>query len=87
MNTGVAAMLGRPDLASNYGMYQAVPTAGSGAVGSMGQVPTSGVAMISGSLSNTVAGNVATGQLSLGMVAALIVAMFLTYLWTRQHQH
>jgi len=86
-NNGVAAMLGRPDLASAYGVYSAAPVAGSGAVGSMGQVPASGVAMISGNLSSSVGGNVATGQLSLGMVAALIVLMFLFYFWTRQHQH
>ena len=72
-------MLGRPDLASNYGVYQAAPVAG--------QVPASGVSVMGANLTTSVAGNVATGQLSLGMVAALIVFMFLLYYWTRQHQH
>jgi hypothetical protein len=87
MNNGIAGMLGRPDLASSYGVYQAAPAAGSGAVGSMGQIPSSGGAMISGSLTNTISGNVGTGQMSLSMVAALVVLMFLLYFWTRGHQH
>jgi hypothetical protein len=78
-------MLGRPDLASSYGIYQASPTAGF--VGNMAQVPISGGQMISGNLTTSVAGNVGTGQLSLGMVATLVVAMFLLYTWTRGNQH
>jgi len=87
MNNGIAGMLGRPDLASSYGVYAAAPAAGNGAVGSMGQTPISGGAMISGNLTSSIGGDVATGQLSLGMVAALIVVMFLLYFWTRGHQH
>jgi len=87
MNNGIAGMLGRPDLASSYGTYQATPVAGSGAVGAMNQTPISGGAMISGNLTSSVGGNVATGQISLGMVAALIVVMFLLYMWTRGQQH
>lgn len=86
-SNGVAGMLGRPDLASSYGAYQAAPAAGSGMIGSMGQVALSGGQMISGNLTSSVGGNVATGQLSLGMVASLVVLMFLVYFWTRSHQH
>jgi hypothetical protein len=85
VGNGVAGMLGRPDLASSYGIYQAAPT--SGFVGSMGQVPLSGGQMISGNLSTSIAGNVGTGQLSLGMVGTLVVLMFLLYFWTRGNQH
>ena len=87
MNNGVATMLGRPDLASTYGVWQAAPAAGSGAVGAMNQIPTSGGAMLSGNLTSSIGGNVATGQLSLGMAAAIVVFMFLLYFWTRGHQH
>jgi len=87
MNNGIAGLLGRPDLASSYGVWSAAPVAGSGSVGSMGQTPISGGAMISGNLTSSIGGNVATGQMSLGMVAALIVVMFLLYFWTRGHQH
>ena len=87
MNNGIAGMLGRPDLASAYGVWSATPVAGNGAVGSMGQTPISGGAMLSGNLTSSVGGNVATGQISLGMVAALIVVMFLLYMWTRGQQH
>jgi len=81
-NGGIASMLGRPDLMSGYGVYMAAPVAGTA-----GQVPASGGSMISGSLSQSVSGNVATGQLSLGMVATIIIVMMLFYWWTRQHQH
>jgi hypothetical protein len=87
MNNGIAGMLGRPDLASTYGVYAATPTAGSGAIGSMGQTPLSGAQVISGNLTTSVSGGVATGQLSLGMAATLVVVMFLLYFWTRGHQH
>lgn len=87
MGNGIAGMLGRPDLASSYGAYQASPAAGNGMVGSLGQVATSGGQMISGNLTTSVGGNVGTGQLSLGMVAALVVLMFLMYAWTRGNQH
>ena len=87
MNNGIAGMLGRPDLASSYGVYSATPVAGSGAVGAMNQTPVSGGSMISGNLTTSIGGNVATGQMSLGMVASLIVVMFLLYFWTRGHQH
>jgi len=82
MGNGVASMLGRPDLMSGYGVYMAAPVAGTA-----GQVPTSGVNVISGNLTSSVGGNVATGQLSLGMVATIIIFMMLFYFWTRQHQH
>ena len=85
MGNGIAGMLGRPDLASSYGIYQANPV--SGFVGNMAQVPVSGGQMISGNLTTSVAGNVGTGQLSLGMVAMLVVMMFLLYTWTRGNQH
>jgi hypothetical protein len=83
-NNGIAGMLGRPDLASNYGVYQAAPVAS--AVGQLGQVPISGGQMISGNLTTSVGGNVGTGQLSLGMVASLVVLMFILYMWTHDHQ-
>jgi hypothetical protein len=86
-SSGVAGMLGRPDLASGYGYYLAAPTAGSGAIGSMGQVPLSGGSVLSGNLSSSISGGVATGQLSLGLVAMLVIMMFLFYFWTRSHQH
>lgn len=85
-NNGIAGMLGRPDLASSYGMYMAAPVT-TAAVGGMGQVPTSGGSFMGGNLSTSISGNVATGQLSLGLVMAMIVAMMLTYWWTHQHQH
>ena len=75
-------MVGRPDLASGYAAALSSPV-----VGGDGQYLTSGVPMISGSLTNTVSGNIGTGQLSLGMVAALVVLMFILYMWTRGHQH
>lgn len=84
-NNSIAGMLGRPDLSSSYGVYQAAPVAG--VVGAMGQVPLSGVQVISGNLTTSIGGNVATGQLSLGMVATIIVFMLLFYFWTRGHQH
>jgi len=87
MGNGIAGMLGRPDLASTYGVYQATPAAGSGGIGSMGQTPLSGAQVISGNLTTSVSGGVATGQLSLGMAATLVVVMFLLYFWTRGHQH
>ena len=87
MGNGIAGMLGRPDLASSYGIYQAAPVSGTGVIGSMAQVPISGAQMISGNLSTSIGGNVGTGQLSLGMVAMLLVFMFLLYAWTRGHQH
>jgi hypothetical protein len=83
-NNGIAGMLGRPDLASNYGVYQSAPVAS--AVGQLGQVPISGGQMISGNLTTSVGGNVGTGQLSLGMVASLVVLMFILYMWTHDHQ-
>jgi hypothetical protein len=81
-------MLGRPDLLSSYGYGMTGPVAGTGLpIGGANQVPLSGASVISGSLTNTVSGNVATGQMSLGMVAAIIVLLFLLYFWTRSHQH
>ena len=85
MGNGIAGMLGRPDLASSYGIYQASPV--NGFVGAMGQVPASGGQMISGNLSTSIGGNVGTGQLSLGMVATLVILMGLMYMWTRGNQH
>jgi hypothetical protein len=84
-SNGVAGMLGRPDLSSQYGAYMAPTT--SGPVGNFGQVATSGGSFLGGNLSTSVSGNVATGQLSLGLVAALIVFMMLAYMWTHGHQH
>jgi hypothetical protein len=86
-SNGVAGMLGRPDLASNYGTYMATPTTGGGTVGNFGQVANSGGSFMGGNLTTSVSGNVATGQLSLGLVMALVVGMLLTYWWTHQHQH
>ena len=85
-NNGIAGMLGRPDLASSYGTYMAAPVA-QGTTGSMGQVPTSGGAFMGGNLSTSVSGNVAAGQLSLGLVAAMVVGLMLAYMWTHGHQH
>jgi hypothetical protein len=77
-------MVGRPDLASNYASMLASPV-----VGMSGQIPISGpgAGMISGSLTNTISGNVATGQMSLAMAAGLVVLMILLYLWTHGQQH
>lgn len=81
-NNGIAGMLGRPDLMSSYGAYMAAPVAGTA-----GQVPASGGSFVGANLSSSVSGNVATGQLSLGMVATIVIFMMLFYWWTRQHQH
>jgi hypothetical protein len=75
-------MLGRPDLMSNYGVMMAAPV-----TGTAGQVPASGGSFMGANLSTSVSGNVATGQLSLGMVATIIVFMMLFYWWTRSNQH
>jgi hypothetical protein len=85
-NNGIAGMLGRPDLASGYGAYMATPVT-TGSVGNMGQVPSSGGSFMGGNLTTSVSGNVATGQLSLGLVAAMVVFMILAYMWTHGHQH
>lgn len=85
-NNGIAGMLGRPDLMSGYGAYMAAPITNA-TVGGMGQTPASGGSFVGGNLSSSISGNVATGQLSLGLVAALIVFMMLAYMWTHGHQH
>jgi hypothetical protein len=83
MNSGLAAMVGRPDLASNYAVYMAAPV-----TGNMSQPSVSGgSALLSGSLTNTVSGNIGTGQMSLGMAGALVLLIILLYMWTHGHQH
>jgi len=82
VGNGVAGMLGRPDLMSSYGSMLAAPV-----VGTAGQVPASGGSFMGANLSTSVSGNVATGQLSLGMVATIIIFMMLFYWWTRANQH
>ncbi len=82
MGNGVAGMLGRPDLMSNYGAMMAAPV-----TGTAGQLPASGGSFMGANLTTSVSGNVATGQLSLGMVATIIIFMMLFYFWTRQNQH
>lgn len=84
-NNGIAGMLGRPDLASGYGYYMATPVS-QGSIGSAGQVPISGGSVLGGNLTTSISGNVGTGQLSLGLVAAMIVVMMLAYMWTHGHQ-
>lgn len=81
MDAGVAGMLGRPDLASGYGMYMAQPIAGLPAGG--GSV--NGSSGISGGVS--VSGNVGTGQASLSLAAALVALTVVLYFATRAHQH
>jgi hypothetical protein len=77
-DSGVAGMLGRPDLASSYGDMMAGPVVGARSDQPMG----SG---ISGSVS--VSGDVGTGQASLSLVAAMIVFLGILYFTTRSHQH
>jgi len=76
---GIAGMLGRPDLSSNFGAYMAAPVAGAGA-GIM-----NGASGISGQVS--VGGSVGTGQASLSLAAALFVFIGALYFMTRGHQH
>jgi hypothetical protein len=80
MDTGIAGILGRPDLASGFGMYQAQPIAGTPAGGG-GLMGGSG---ISGGVS--LSGNVGTGQASLSLAAALVFALGVLYFATRSHQ-
>lgn len=81
MDAGIAGMLGRPDLASGFGLYMAQPIAGTPAGGG-GLMGGSG---ISGSVS--VGGNVGTGQASLSLAAALVALLGVLYFATRGHQH
>ena len=74
---GVAGMLGRPDLASGYGVFMAQPVAGFGG----SNVNGSG---ISGNVS--VSGDVGTGQASLSLAAALVVFIGIMYFATRSLQ-
>jgi hypothetical protein len=75
----IAGLLGRPDLASNYGAYMAAPLSGAGS----GIV--NGSSGISGNVS--VGGSVATGQASLSLAAALVVMFGILYFTTRGLQH
>jgi hypothetical protein len=77
-DSGVAGMLGRPDLASGYGEMMAAPVVGQRSDSLMG----SG---ISGSVS--LSGDVGTGQASLSLAAALVVLLAVMYFATRSHQH
>jgi hypothetical protein len=81
MDTGIAGIIGRPDLASGFGMYMAQPIAGLPAGG--GSV--NGGSGISGSVS--VSGDVGTGQASLSLAAALVALIGVLYFATRSHQH
>jgi hypothetical protein len=81
MDTGVAGIIGRPDLASGFGFYQAQPIAGNPAGGG-GLMGGSGV---SGGVS--LQGNVGTGQASLSLAAALVALLGVLYFATRSHQH
>lgn len=76
---GIAGMLGRPDLSSNFGAYMAAPVSGAGA-GIM-----NGASGISGNVS--LGGSVGTGQASLSLAAALVVFLGALYFMTRGHQH
>lgn len=78
-DAGVAGMLGRPDLASGYGAYMAAPVAG------FGGTSVNGGSGISAGVS--VSGNVGTGQASLSLAAAIVVAYMLFYFTSRSHQH
>lgn len=79
-DAGVAGMLGRPDLASGYGAYMAAPVASMGA----GGASVNGGSGVQGNVS--IAG-VGSGQASLSLAAALVVAMAALYFMTRGHQH
>jgi len=83
MDAGIAGMLGRPDLASGWGVYQyqAQPIAGlpAGGGGMMGGSGLSGAVSVSG--------NVGTGQASLGLAAALLVLYMILYATSRGLQH
>lgn len=80
MDAGVSGMLGRPDLANGYASYLA-PIAGTPAGGG-GMMGGSG---ISGGVS--LQGNVGTGQASLGLAAALVIAYMVVYWTSRGIQH
>jgi hypothetical protein len=81
MNSGLANMLGRPELSPTYGAVvvtsdgSAMPVVSGGSSG-----------MFQASASNTLSGDVSVGQTALGLVAAGIVALGLLYLWTRGAQ-
>lgn len=75
MNAAIAMRMGRPDLISNYG-------SGLGATGN----PNSSPAM-TGAFSMSAGGNAASGQLSLGILGAVILGMVGFYFWTRKYQH
>jgi hypothetical protein len=76
-NSSVAGMLGRPDLASGYGAAMAAPVqGGTAAVNS---------SYLSGGVS--VQGDVATGQASLSLAAAITVLLIVLYFSTRDLQH
>ena len=80
MDSGIAGIIGRPDLVSSYGYYMAQPIAGAPVGG--GSVNGTG---ISGGVS--ISGNVGTGQASLSLAAALVV-LYMVFYWTsRNLQH
>lgn len=78
----VAALLGRPDLASNFNVATVTPAGTSYSQGGRMQ-PAVGPAA---SYSAGVSGDVSLGQTSLGIVAAMIVGLGLFYVWTRGRQ-
>jgi hypothetical protein len=73
-------MLGRPDLAPGYG---AVMVSSDGTSSPVQQI---GGTMFSGNVNSSIGGDVAVGQLSLGMMVAGILVLGAFYLWTRGSQ-
>lgn len=79
---GVAGMLGRPDLATGWGVY--VPATGQPATSLTPVSGFDGGSMIQGGVS--VSGDVGTGQATLGLAAAMTVLFMVLYFATRSHQ-
>lgn len=76
MNAAIAARMGRPDLMSSYG-------SGLGTT----STPNSSMAMMSGNATIGMGQNVASGQLSLGILGAMVLGIMGFYFWTRKFQH
>jgi hypothetical protein len=77
MNSGLSNMLGRPELAPQFG---GVVIASDGTATPAAMV---GGAMFQGGVSNTFSGDVAVGQLSAGLLLMITIGLLLTYAWTR----
>lgn len=84
MDGAVAGMLGRPDLATGWGVY--VPATGQPATSLTPVSGFDGGSMISGGIQTSVSGDVATGQATVGLAAALTVLFMVLYFATRSVQ-